>query len=223
MTTEHDLRATLASHTVTTPDVAAIRDGIDRGVRRRRRQRRTATGVGVLAVMVLPAVSLQLAGHATDTAPHAQVADAPSTPPVQVDARCTTRDPSVLGTNSVSSAIEVFHDAGYTDADATQIAAAWANGPLTAAAVAGQRIHDGQPVPIRASGPAQSGSPTVRVEGGAGMQEQSPGTNGPVDAFLGAGCTYEDALWIASQWNEDLTAVKAVIGQDIMDNGPSKP
>jgi hypothetical protein len=97
--------------------------------------------------------------------------------------------------------LQAFFAAGYDYNDGVALANLWHDSNVfQVKADAGQKLLDGQSLPI-----APSGTPETQAQ-----QAQ--------DAFFNAGYTYDDAVSLAKTWNEtDISHVKAEAGQKLLD------
>jgi hypothetical protein len=102
-----------------------------------------------------------------------------------------------------------FFAAGYDYNDAVTLGNLWHETDITQVkADAGQKLLDGQTLPIQPSGP------TV-VNTTSGTQADRART-----AFFAAGYTYDDAVTLGNLWHEsDTFQVKADAGQKLLDGG----
>jgi hypothetical protein len=108
--------------------------------------------------------------------------------------------------NAETDAVNAFFAAGYTYADAQQLAQTWNTAdPYHAKIEGGQKLEQGQTLPIPPSGTSESD------------------TQKAIDAFFAAGYDYADAQQLATMWHEtDITQVKAEAGQKL-ENGQTLP
>jgi hypothetical protein len=106
-----------------------------------------------------------------------------------------------LADNAETEAVNAFFNAGYTYADAEQLAQTWNTAdPYHAKIEGGQKLEQGQALPIPPSGTPASD------------------TEKAIDAFFAAGYDYSDAQQLATIWHEtDITQVKAEAGQKLED------
>jgi hypothetical protein len=104
------------------------------------------------------------------------------------------------------NAVNAFFAAGYTYDDAVQLAQTWNTAdPYHAKIEGGQKLEQGQTLPIQPSGTSESD------------------TQKAIDAFFSAGYDYADAQQLATMWHEtDITQVKAEAGQKL-ENGQTLP
>ncbi|HVW80479.1 MAG TPA: hypothetical protein VHB69_06025 [Mycobacteriales bacterium] len=192
-----------ATHEVLAPDadeVLARSHEIARNLKRRQWAVR-ATGSGVLAAgLIAGGIAIP---HALHSSSHNVVLQESSGGGSPKDA--TPASPVV----SSDDPLTAYFDAGYTYADAQQLAQLWhESGPDAIGNVkteAGQKLIQGETLPI-----PPSGTPATPQD----LAEQ---------AFFNAGYDYQDAQQLAQLWHEtDIAQVKAEAGQKL-ENGQQLP
>ncbi|HVU60114.1 MAG TPA: hypothetical protein VG899_16755 [Mycobacteriales bacterium] len=107
-------------------------------------------------------------------------------------------------------AMDAFWNAGYDYSDAQTLAQMWHETDITQVkAEAGQKLEDGQTLPIPPSG-------------GPVTPEDSADTDA-VDAFFAAGYTYDDAVQLAQTWNTADPYHAKIEGGQKLEDGQSLP
>jgi hypothetical protein len=109
-----------------------------------------------------------------------------------------------------------FFAAGYDYDDAVTLGNMWHDSDITQVKTdAGQKLLDGQILPIRPSGPSASAG----ASGGVAVTPAAPTKqDDEVQAFFAAGYTYDDAVTLSNVWHEsDTYQVKADAGQKLLD------
>jgi hypothetical protein len=203
----HQLDETFSAHEVLAPDadsVLAKSHEIARHLKRRQWAVR-ATGSGVLAAgliaggLVIP--------HALQHSSHNAVLQEGSDTGV-ASPKDATPTPTVA--SSADDPLTAFFNAGYTYADAQQLAQLWheSSGPDAIGNVkteAGQKLIKGQTLPIPPSGTPASPQDIA------------------LQAFWNAGYDYTDAQTLATMWHEtDLLQVKTEAGTKL-ESGQTLP
>jgi hypothetical protein len=176
---------------VDTADVLARVDAISRS-RRRNRWVVQATGVS-LATVGLVAGGMTLPGLLSNGAPggHAATVNAAS-------------DGS--GDHTQAQERSAFFDAGYNYGDAQKLAAIWHETNITRVkAEAGQKLLDGETLPVQPSGDAIAPA------------------DKDVEAFFNAGYDYNDAVTLAGIWHTTDSYQAKIKGGKKIENGESLP
>ena len=112
-------------------------------------------------------------------------------------------------------ALGAFFNAGYDYNDALTLGTLWHETDVTQIKTeAGQKLLDGQPLPIVPSTPLTSDQPVVPGSASPNDTAQSRA----LDAYFAAGYNYNDALTLGTLWHEsDVTQIKAEAGQKLLD------
>jgi hypothetical protein len=194
----HQLDETFSAHESLAPnadEVLARSHAIARNLERRQWAVRATSGGVLAAGLIAGGIAVP---HALHHSTHGAVLEEASGGGSPKDA---TPSSPVASTNDPLTA---YFDAGYTYADAQQLAQLWhESGPDAVGNVkteAGQKLIKGETLPIQPSGEP------------ATPQELA------MDAFWNAGYDYADAQQLAQIWNEtDITQVKAEAGQKLED------
>ncbi|HEX3706950.1 MAG TPA: hypothetical protein VHV76_10000 [Mycobacteriales bacterium] len=199
------LNETFAAHESLAPDADAVlarSHEIARNLKRRQWAVRATGGAVLGAGLIVGGVAIPRALHHSDNAAVIETANdaggAPTTP----------SSPSTLAVTT-DDAYTAFFDAGYTYADAQQLAQVWhESGPdavSNAKAEAGAKLLKGLTLPV-----SPSGTPATPQD--LAMQ-----------AFFNAGYDYNDAVALGQKWHEtDIGQIKVEAGQKL-ENGETLP
>jgi hypothetical protein len=120
--------------------------------------------------------------------------------------------PSGTPATPQEKALSAFFDAGYDYNDALTLGTLWHETDVTQIKTeAGQKLLDGQTLPIVPSTPVASSAASV-VTGSASTGSPA------LDAYFAAGYNYNDALTLGTMWHEtDIAQIKAEAGQKLLD------
>jgi hypothetical protein len=105
-----------------------------------------------------------------------------------------------------------FFTAGYNYTDAITLGTMWHETDTSQVkADAGQKLLDGQSLPIPPSAPSGSGNPTAQSGSAPSATDAAYG------AYFAAGYTYDDAVSLGKLWHEtDIGQIKVEAGQKLL-------
>jgi hypothetical protein len=217
--TEHadQLREAFETHENDTPDPAAVYARVQElsgKYKRRRRSLQVAGGAALAGLAVAGVVTLPnlLPGNARNT----------STVSYPAGAVPTSAAPSAIPSLSeadLERGWQAYFDAGYDYDDAVKLAELWhLKDPIgNVKAAAGLRLLAGQPLPFAAT--PNDPEPTRPADPDAATQKQ-------LDAFFGAGYTWDEAERLAKIWHlADPGDAKVMAGKKLLagETLPVKP
>jgi hypothetical protein len=106
-------------------------------------------------------------------------------------------------------AMQAFWNAGYDYTDAQTLGQMWHETDLSQVKVeAGQKLEDGETLPIQPSTP---------------KTPDSPAADSAVNAFFNAGYTYDDAVQLSKVWHTTDAYQAKVMGGNKLENGETLP
>jgi uncharacterized protein YciW len=200
------LRETFVAHEYLAPDAADVLAVVHDKARRYRRRRRAAQSAGgavlgaglVAGTVAAPGwlnatsnrhsgSSLSLAAPAPQPTPTPLTTPSVLASPSAVTSPAAVTSPSPLTSAQQDAAINAYFAAGYDYNDALALAQLWhmSADPSTIKAEAGRRLLAGQTLPFK---PSAAGVATAAEDA-------------DLNAFFGAGYTYQDAVTLAQLWN----------------------
>lgn len=192
--TDH-LTETFSAHEHLAPeatDVLARANAIARNYRRRRWAVKATGGAFLGAGIVAGGIAIPSHGNGKGGTAQIKPADSPTPTP----------------NYTKSQEMAAYFDAGYDYANAEDLAQLWNEGVYQAKADGGERLLDGQTLPVKPN--EDPVSPTQSQDDSA------------VNAFFAAGYTYNDAVTLGAIWNESSYAAKGDGGQKLL-NGDTLP
>ena len=203
------LREAFETHENTTPDPAEVYARVQQLAKSYQRRRwgvqaagGAALGASLIAgVIALPGVLPGSSAAAPVVAPAAGPASGAGKPSAGAGKPYASAEPAAPNQDLLDKQWTAFADAGYVYSDAVRLATLWhmnASDPSAAKAEAGRRLLAGKPLPFKPD-PANV----------AAAQESAD-----IDAFLGAGYTYDQAVLLAKLWHlKDASQAKIAGGQ----------
>jgi hypothetical protein len=199
------LREAFVAHEYLAPDAADVIAVVHEKARRYRRRRRAAQSAGgavlgaglVAGTVAAPGwlnatssrhsgSSLSLAAPAPQPIPTPLASSSRLASPLPLASTAPVASPSPLTSAQQDQAISAYFAAGYDYNDALALAQLWhmSGDPSTIKAEAGRRLLAGQTLPFK---PSAAGVATAAEDA-------------DLNAFFGAGYTYEDAVGLAQLW-----------------------
>ena len=206
------LREAFETHENQAPDPAAVYARVldlSRTYKRRRRTAQIAGGAVLGAGLLAGAVAVP------GMLPASQSATVTFAAPAAPSAAAGLGDPK-LTPGQLDEGWQAFFNAGYSYDDAVQLASIWkSTEPIgTIKAEAGQKLLAGETLPVKPDPKA------------AAEAQENAANNAAVDAFLGAGYSYDDAVELAKLWRtNDPYQAKVDAGNMLIDGKklPIKP